>query len=176
MFYCGFLGSLFAFFIIGVSDFASGGGGIPVFGCWLIWRRISSGEGIPGVGVTPGFMPFLSSSGLGIPGVGVAPLGTAVGLAGIPGVDASVIGTGLVDNPGGRLLLSSLTAVLPLELALFAGAEPHAAKSDTVTKKTSSVVILIIKKGLTNKYRSAGSEVASPEGSDGVQTGTGRFI
>ena len=86
--YYGFVGSLFVFFFIigvdGLSEVVAFG----FFGGNPICLRISSGEGIPGVGVTPGFTFFLSSASLGIPGVGVAPLGRLAITAGIPGVDA----------------------------------------------------------------------------------------
>ena len=57
------------FFIIGVSVEAPGGG-VPAFGCIPICLRISSSDGMPGVGVTPGFIGFFISTSLGIPGVG----------------------------------------------------------------------------------------------------------
>lgn len=140
----GLFGNLFVFFfIIGVSV-DDPGGGVPSFGCMPICLRISSGDGIPGVGVTPGFIGFFISSGLGMPGVGVAPLGTLIGVAGIPGVGVPVIGTGLVDRPGGRLLLSNVTAWLELTLALFAGADPQAAKKVAAVKRRKSAKILII--------------------------------
>ncbi len=121
------------------------GGGVPTLGCIPICRRSSSGEGIPGVGVTPGFIGFLSSAGLGIPGVGVAPFGTVIGLAGIPGVGVPVIGTGLVESPGGRLLLSRVTERFELLLALFEGVEPQAVnKTEAVINNERRATILYI--------------------------------
>ena len=118
---------------------------MPSLGCMPICLRNSSGEGIPGVGVTPGFIGFFSSAGLGIPGVGVAPFGTVIGLAGIPGVGVPVIGTGLVESPGGRLLLSRVTERFVLPLALFAGVEPQAAnKTEAMIKDKISAIILNI--------------------------------
>jgi hypothetical protein len=78
--------------------------------------RSSSGLGIPGVGVAPGFMAFRSSSGLGIPGVGVAPLGTLLAFAGsgIPGVEFDDGAIGLALNPGGKLLAFTATFPLPI--------------------------------------------------------------
>lgn len=63
----------------GAVSFAVDGGAPP------ICLRISSGEGIPGVGVGPFFGPFFISSGLGMPGVGVAPFGMFAITVGIPG-------------------------------------------------------------------------------------------
>ena len=111
------------FFIIGTSDDAE----FVAFGGVPICLRNSSGVGIPGVGVTPGFMGFFISAGLGMPGVGVAPFGTLATVAGMPGVDAFDGGIGEVDNPGGRFAGSILTAPLLLLLLfelLFTGAEP----------------------------------------------------
>ena len=88
MFYCGFVGSLLAFFFIIGSGELSDADAFGFFGGNPICFRISSGEGIPGVGVTPGFGFFLSSASLGMPGVGVAPFGTLAMTAGMPGVDA----------------------------------------------------------------------------------------
>ncbi len=122
--YCGFrAGSLVFFLIIGTSDDAE----LLAFGGVPICLRISSGEGIPGVGVTPGFIGFFISAGLGMPGVGVAPFGRLATVAGMPGVEAFDGGIGEVDNPGGRFAGSILTAPLLLLLLfelLFAGAEP----------------------------------------------------
>ncbi len=113
------------FFIIGTSDVAE----FDVLSGVPICLRSSSGEGIPGVGVTPGFTGFFSSSGLGIPGVGVAPFGILAITAGMPGVDAFDGGTGEVESPGGRFTGSTLTKALLFVLMLlfeilFAGAEP----------------------------------------------------
>ena len=55
-------------FITGVEVLAGAPGLASIF-------RISSAEGIPGVGVAPGLMGLLIFDGSGIPGVGVAPLG-----------------------------------------------------------------------------------------------------
>ena len=120
------------------------GGGVPAFGCIPICLRISSSDGMPGVGVTPGFIGFFNSTSLGIPGVGVAPFGTLIGLAGIPGVGVPVIGTGLVERPGGRLLLSSVTARLALPLALFDGVDPQAVNNTAAVNVSRSREILII--------------------------------
>ena len=107
------------------------GGGIVVAGLPCIAFFISAGLGIPGVGVTPGLMPRLSSSGLGIPGVGVPPFGKTVFVAGIPGVVFADGCTGCGFIPSGIFAGSILigpdptpfTAVFALALAL-AGAPP----------------------------------------------------
>lgn len=78
--------------------------------CCCICRRIVSASGIPGVGVTPGFIGFPAFFGSGMPGVGVAPLGTFTAFAaGMPGVEFDVGEIGLAERPGGRLLASILT-------------------------------------------------------------------
>lgn len=134
------------FFIIGVSVVAAGDG-VPSLGCIPICLRISSGEGMPGVGVTPGFIGFLSSSGLGIPGVGVAPFGIDIGLAGIPGVGVPFNGTGLVDKPAGKLVLSSVTVPFEFPAALFDGPElPQAAINVIIVKNERIKKILNINK------------------------------
>lgn len=68
-------------------------------GCPSI-RLISSGDGMPGVGVRPGLKGFFNWSGLGIPGVGVVPLAGCPRFAGTPGALAGRF-TGLADRPGG---------------------------------------------------------------------------
>ena len=82
--------------------------------------RNSSGDGIPGVGVAPGFFGLFSSASLGIPGIGVAPRGSAVTVGGIPAAEFVVIGTGLPDSPGGIFAGSIFTAVLTTTLLAFA--------------------------------------------------------
>jgi hypothetical protein len=69
--------------------------------------RISSGDGIPGVGVAPGFAGLIFEPS-GIPGVGVAPLGTAP-FELTPGTFAGCC-IGLAESPGGRFAGSRLTA------------------------------------------------------------------
>lgn len=101
---------------------------------------------MPGVGVTPGFIGFFSSSALGIPGVGVAPFGTLIGLAGIPGVGVPFNGTGLVESPGGRLLLSNLTEPLALPFIEFDVLDPHAAKREMIVISPSKKIVLVILK------------------------------
>jgi len=76
--------------------------------------RISSCEGIPGVGVTPGLMPFFIVAGSGIPGVGVAPLGKLVTVGGIPGVVFADGGIASGFRPSGMFAGSNATG--PLEL------------------------------------------------------------
>jgi hypothetical protein len=103
-----------------------------------ICRRISSGLGMPGVGVAPGLNGFLKVAGSGIPGVGVAPFGMLFASrgSGMPGVLLPDGAIGLVDNPGGRLFASTFTLPVPtaeLEFALaFESADPHA---ETMTSK-----------------------------------------
>lgn len=100
-------------------------------------------SGIPGVGVTPGLIPFFISASLGIPGVGVAPLGKAVTFAGIPGVVFVDGGNGLVDSPGGRLFGSTATVVFVFELAaefVFAGAPEPQPKPVTRSRKHRAVI------------------------------------
>jgi hypothetical protein len=130
---------------------------------------------MPGVGVAPRPTPLLSSAGLGIPGVGVVPRGIPVAFAGIPGVWALLNVSGLAESPGGKFALSSVTITGPLlafELAfeLTVALPPHAVRM-TGTKSVKSASNLYI-----TPNKCAGLEVASLEGSDGGQTGTGRFI
>jgi hypothetical protein len=118
----------FVVFIIGtlLAGATLDGGGIP------ICLRSSSGEGIPGVGVAPGFRGFLSSSGLGIPGVGVAPFGSGVRFAGMPGGKLADGGSGLVDNPGGMLPLFALLTVGLLEQAKTISSEESKIDKNTI--------------------------------------------
>ena len=100
-------------------------------------------SGIPGVGVTPGLIPFFISASLGIPGVGVAPLGKAVTFAGMPGIELAEGGTGLVESPGGRLFGSRLTIPFEFELAVlfaFAGAPEPQPKPDARNRKHIVVI------------------------------------
>ena len=109
-----------------------------------IIRLISSGEGMPGVGVRPGFIPFFSCSGLGIPGVGVVPFGSCVApFAEIPGALAGGV-IGSVESPGGRFALSRVTKLFALLFALtlafrfaleFVAEPPQPANSPTVASK-----------------------------------------
>ena len=94
---------------------------------------ISSGLGIPGVGVAPGLNGFFRVSGSGIPGVGVPPFGNTFAAfgSGIPGVEFDDGAMGLVDNPGGRLFASTVTLPAPTFAFVFAAfefvsADPHA--------------------------------------------------
>ena len=84
-----------------------------VFRC--IWRRNSSGLGIPGVGVAPGLNGFFKVAGSGMPGVGVAPFGILFAFrgSGMPGVVFVDGGIGLVDKPGGKLFASTATLPTP---------------------------------------------------------------
>lgn len=104
---------------------------------------ISSGEGIPGVGVTPGLRPFLSVAGSGMPGVGVAPFGKLAIVGGIPGVELpdGWIGSGF--SPGGILAGSSFMALFALTLEfVLAGPElPQATEN-----------IAIARAAIRNKY------------------------
>lgn len=102
-----------------------------------------AGSGIPGVGVTPGLIPFFISAGLGIPGVGVAPLGKEVMFAGMPGVVLAEGGTGLVESPGGILFGSTVPMMFVFELAtlfVFAGAPEPQPKPDARSKKHIVVI------------------------------------
>lgn len=112
------------FIIVGGFDFIIGGlefatfalaGGLPsIF-------RISSGDGIPGVGVAPGFAGLIFEPS-GIPGVGVAPFGTAP-FELTPGTFAGCW-IGLAESPGGRFAGSRLTATGAAFVAgLFAAVE-----------------------------------------------------
>ena len=58
---------------------------------------------------------FFKVSGSGIPGVGVPPFGKTFAAfgSGIPGVEFDDGAMGLVDNPGGRLLASTVTLPAP---------------------------------------------------------------
>ena len=134
----------FVIFIIGTlfAGATFDGGGIP------ICLRSSSGEGIPGVGVAPGFRGFLSSSALGIPGVGVAPFGSGARFAGIPGGRLPG-GNGLIDNPGGMFAASMFTAVFTAPLLLLAlltvGVLEHAKTISNDKSKIDKIAILNIK-------------------------------
>jgi len=116
-------------FIVGGGLFAPGlafilSGGRPID------LLMVAGSGIPGVGVRPGFIPFLSCSALGIPGVGVLPTGSTPPFAGIPGTPLT--GSGLPDSPGGMfagssfITLALVAIALEAEFALDVGDEPHA--------------------------------------------------
>jgi len=124
-------------------------GGMPI--CF----RSVSGEGIPGVGVSPGFTPFLISSGPGMPGVGVVPFGNAAApLAGIPGTPFT--GSGLPESPGGIFAGSSfimfalVETELGTEVVEFAAGDPHADKRAAATSDKATV--LVIKKRKPLKY------------------------
>ena len=115
-----------------------------VFVLRCIWRRISSGLGIPGVGVAPGLNGFFNVSGSGIPGVGVPPFGKTFAAfgSGIPGVEFDDGAIGLVDKPGGRLLASTVTLPAPTAEFAFAfaefefeSAEPHADRKSANDRK-----------------------------------------
>jgi len=130
---------------MGTSDAAFGDG---MFGdvSPLIIRLISSGDGIPGVGVAPFLTPFFISASLGIPGVGVAPFGIFAITVGMPGAPAFVaIGAAL--SPGGKLLLSSLTSVADLfefEFAFDAVEPPHDMAIAVAIKRIKRAKIRII--------------------------------
>ncbi len=132
----GLPGSGLLLFIIGGTDFMPGVDALAFVPGLPSILRISSAEGMPGVGVAPGFNGLLSFDASGIPGVGVAPLGTAP-LEFTPGTFAGCW-IGLAERPGGKLAGSKLTAtgaafdelvafaaVAALEFAVFA-APPHA--------------------------------------------------
>lgn len=95
-------------FIIGEFDFIDGDAVLAFAPGLPSILRISSAEGIPGVGVAPGFIGLLIFDASGIPGVGVAPLGT-VPLELTPGTFAGCW-IGLAESPGGKLAGSRLTA------------------------------------------------------------------
>ena len=109
-----------------------------------ICRRISSGEGIPGVGVTPGFIAFLRSASLGMPGVGVTPFGILAITAGIPGVDAFEVGNGLVESPGGifagSIVIIVFVLVFALPFAEFAGTVPPQPKDKAAPKPMVEII------------------------------------
>ena len=114
--------------------------------------RISSGDGIPGVGVAPGFAGLIFEPS-GIPGVGVAPFGTAP-FEFTPGTFAGCC-IGLAESPGGRLAGSSLTAtgaalvavvfaaVEALEFAVLA-APPQANEKDANRASVDTWTVLFI--------------------------------
>jgi hypothetical protein len=126
-------------------------GGIPID------FLIVAGSGIPGVGVWPGFIPFLSCSALGIPGVGVLPTGSTPPFAGMPGTPLT--GSGLPDKPGGMFAGSSLIIFalleteLETELTLDVGDEPHADKRATTTKNKGKILNIYI--GLLSIFKMA---------------------
>lgn len=129
-----FVGFGFMPFIMGASF---PGGAVFILAGFAIIRLISSGDGIPGVGVRPGLIPFFNFSGLGMPGVGVVPVGRGTApLAEIPGAFAAGV-TGWIDRPGGKFALSSVTPVvvlafvfeLRLAFELTGDMLPHPAKS-----------------------------------------------
>ena len=101
-----------AFFFIIIWSSASGGVALALR---CIWRRISSGLGIPGVGVAPGLKGLRRFAASGMPGVGVVPFGmlfASLG-SGIPGVVFVDGGIGLVERPSGKLLATTATFPLP---------------------------------------------------------------
>lgn len=126
---------LFMLFIL-VFEPATGGGifAFELSPCICLFNV--AGSGMPGVGVGPGFIGLFNVAGSGMPGVGVAPFGTAVALAGIPGVE-SVEGTiGLAESPGGKLFGSMFTKVLAFRFPLADGstADPQAKLSPNNAK------------------------------------------
>ena len=138
-------------FIVGGALFPGGlafifSGGIPID------FLIVAGSGIPGVGVRPGFIPFLSCSALGMPGVGVLPTGSTPPFAGMPGTPLT--GSGLPDSPGGIFAGSSfmtlaLVAIeLETELTLEVGDEPHAAVRKAPAKNRTNVLDIFFRASL----------------------------
>lgn len=118
-------------------------GGI-VFTTRFICRRISSGEGIPGVGVAPGFGFTFTFAGSGMPGVGVAP--------GCPGTfEAGILPlkiTGLFEIPGGRFVAFRLTVPMPggrfAAFAFGSGVVPQAVKTMNVVANNNNKEITFI--------------------------------
>ena len=109
----------------------------------FICRRISSGEGIPGVGVAPGFGFTFTFAGSGMPGVGVAPGWPCVFEAGIFPLKI----TGLFEIPGGRFAAFRLTAPMPAAFVPFAfgsGVVPHAVKTMNVVANNNNKEITFI--------------------------------
>ena len=79
--------------------------------------RISSADGIPGVGVVPGLACFFSSAGLGIPGV-VAGFGEDPFAA---GTFATFAGDkGVVEMPAGKFAGTALTGIATFAFVTFA--------------------------------------------------------
>ncbi len=146
--------------------FAAGGGE----GCWPIDFRIASRSGIPAVGFAPGFAGFLESLPLELAGAGV--FDTALGFAGTPDTTFAGVAAGVVDAKG-----VVFTELFTLAGLLLAGAEPpQPIAIKTIPVKDRIMTFLNILVRLTGfKYGCAGLSVASPGGSDGVQTGTGRY-
>lgn len=119
-------------------------GGIPID------FLIVAGSGIPGVGVRPGFNPFLSCSALGIPGVGVLPTGKTPPFDGIPGTPFT--GNGLPESPGGMFAGSSfMTLALAAtefeteEFILEVADEPQAVMSKAAGNNKTKVLNIYLK-------------------------------
>jgi len=111
--------------------------------------------GIPGVGVTPGFIGFPMVFRSGIPGVGGVPLGIVftASAAGIPGVVFVEGGNGLVENSGGMLFALTTTAVSEFRFEFVftvSLADPQARlRADAVVARTNNDFFNI---KLTSKY------------------------
>jgi len=150
----------FAGFILFIMGTSFPGGAVLMFAGLAIIRFISSGEGIPGVGVRPGLIPFFNCSGLGMPGVGVVPFGIWIEpFEGIPGAFAGGE-TGCTDSPGGKLALSRVTAtpvltfeLLFIEFAFDVDEPPHPTIS-TLNKPMTTTKILDITPSFDYEIRS----------------------
>ena len=117
----------------------------------------------------------------------VAPFGfRTVTFAGMPGVVFADGGTGLVENSGGKLFASILILALAgsvsavafalFTIDVFGAPPPQPTKMNAVEIKEIQITVLNISFISSDFENScAGLKVASPEGSDGVQTGTGRY-
>ncbi len=115
-----------------------------------ICRLISSGDGIPGVGVAPGFIFTFTFAGSGIPGVGVAPGRTV--LAPVPITVLPFIMIGLLEIPAGRfepLRFTGPTPTMFTPFAMFAfesTVEPQPESTPNVAARSvKSAMYLIIK-------------------------------
>lgn len=118
--------------------------------------RISSAEGIPGVGVVPGFAAFFISAGLGIPGVGV------VGLLAFAGTFAGV--NGLAERPGGMFAGSNFAGVaasifvfaLAFDVELVVLSPPHPTAAVTAQ-------IIMVRKTVFNIFLNHRPVVSGPQ-------------
>ena len=101
--------------------------------------------------MAPGFIGLFSVAGSGMPGVGVAPFGTAVALAGIPGVELAEGGIGLVESPGGKLFGSMFTTaelLFRFTLTVGSAADPQAIFKPNAAETRTNNIFFDIKSNL----------------------------
>jgi hypothetical protein len=107
---------------------------------------ISSGLGIPGVGVAPLGSGLPKVAGSGMPGVGVAPFGILLALAGsgIPGVAFPEGVIGWVESPSG--IFAVFVLILEFGLLLLGvvagGWQPIPARNPAQTTKIKTFFII----------------------------------